>query len=115
TGDANLDLVVANFNSANVSFYRGNGDGTFGAPTNFPTGSGAVAVTSGAFNNDTHLDVAVANYSAGTVSIPLGDGMARFKCSATTRAFPILTISSRLTSITTASSTSRCPTTAMEH
>src|SRR5262249_7586743 len=37
-GDGKLDLAVANFNSDNVSVLLGNGDGTFGAATNFAAG-----------------------------------------------------------------------------
>src|SRR5437867_3703358 len=39
-GDGKADLVVANFSccSLEVSVLLGNGDGTFGATTDFPTG-----------------------------------------------------------------------------
>src|SRR5206468_5146281 len=37
-GDGLLDLAATNFNSATVSVLLGNGDGTFGAHTDYATG-----------------------------------------------------------------------------
>src|SRR5580704_8150267 len=75
-GDGFLDLAVANSNGS-VSIVLGNGDGTFGAPTPFSTGSGTdpYAVIVADFNGDKKQDIAVANYGPkGTVGIFLGNG-----------------------------------------
>src|SRR2546426_815427 len=64
--DGRLDLVVANYeqNSGNtVSVLLGNGDGTFGPKTDFPTGTGPYFVAIGDLNADGRPDLAVANYS----------------------------------------------------
>jgi FG-GAP-like repeat len=63
-GDGRLDLVVTiNDPQVGLSLLRGNGDGTFGAPVNFPntSGSGSPAVAAVDLNNDTKLDVVIAH------------------------------------------------------
>ena len=77
--DANLDLVVANYSSANVSVLRGLGDGTFVVRTNYPTGPGPVDPVLARFDGDAKLDLAVVNYQAGTVSIFIGLGDGTFQ------------------------------------
>ena len=76
--DSNLDLAVANFSSNNVSILLGNGDGTFGAATNFSVGFNPISVVVGDFNADPNLDLAVANYTGNNVSILLGNGDGTF-------------------------------------
>jgi hypothetical protein len=80
-GDGKLDLVVANSDpSANtVSVLLGNGDGTFKAHVDYPTGVGAYSVTIGDFNGDKKLDLAVAETFSNTVSILLGNGDGTFQ------------------------------------
>ncbi len=56
----------------------GNGDGTFGPPTSYPTGINPASVVVGDFNGDTNPDLAVANKRPGTVSILLGNGDGTF-------------------------------------
>jgi len=80
------DLIVANSADNTLSVLLGNGDGTFGAQTTFPTGTTPVWITSGQFNNgasapnsDNILDLAVANKGANTVSILLGKGDGTFQ------------------------------------
>ncbi len=80
------DLIVANSADNTVSVLLGNGDGTFGAQTTFPTGTNPVSIASGQFNNgasapnsDNILDLAVANKAANTVSILLGKGDGTFQ------------------------------------
>jgi type II secretory pathway component GspD/PulD (secretin) len=80
------DLIVANSADNTVSVLLGNGDGTFGAQTTFPTGTSPVWIASGQFNNsstaanfDNILDLAVANKAANTVSILLGKGDGTFQ------------------------------------
>ncbi|MCP5526590.1 MAG: VCBS repeat-containing protein, partial [Verrucomicrobiales bacterium] len=73
-GDTNPDLVVANWSSASVSVYLGNGDGTFRTPVDYPTGSGCVEVRLGDLDGDGVLDVVAANYNASSVTVRLGAG-----------------------------------------
>jgi hypothetical protein len=49
-GDGTIDLVSANFNSANVSVLLGNGDGTFPGQMNFDVGIDPFQVAVGDFN-----------------------------------------------------------------
>jgi hypothetical protein len=81
-----LGLAVANANSHNVSILLGNGTGSFGTATNFPSGGYPPAsVAVGDFNGDTFLDLAVANagVSSNNVSILLGNGTGLFGTPAT--------------------------------
>jgi FG-GAP-like repeat/FG-GAP repeat len=57
--DGKLDLAVANFATQNVGVLLGNGDGTFGAPTNYSLGTYVGSVTTGDLNGDGYLDLAV--------------------------------------------------------
>jgi uncharacterized protein (DUF2141 family) len=81
-GDGKLDLAVPNFGSNaagdTVSILLGTGTGSFGAKTDFGTGSGPVAVAVGDINGDGKLDLAVANFTSDTVSILLGTGTGSF-------------------------------------
>jgi hypothetical protein len=76
--DNNLDLVVANFNTADVSIFLGNGTGGFGTPTSFPAGMRPAWVSVGEFNGDTHLDLAVADIDTPAVMVLLGNGTGGF-------------------------------------
>ena len=74
-GDGNLDLVVANYISNNVSILLGNGDGTFQAQQTFATGANPDSVAVGDFNSDGNLDVAVGELgSANGLTLMLGNG-----------------------------------------
>jgi len=68
-GDGAQDLAVANFNFANVSVLRGNGDGTFQAAVHFGVGSFPRSVAVGDFNGDGAQDLAVANAGSSNVSV----------------------------------------------
>ena len=56
----------------------GNGDGTFGAKTDFATGPVPVSVAIGDLNGDGKPDLAVANCDSNTVSVLLGNGDGTF-------------------------------------
>jgi hypothetical protein len=79
--DGNLDLVVTNSNNGGpgtVSILLGTGTGSFGAKTDFGTGSNPQSVAVRDFNSDGKLDLAVANVNSDTVSILLGTGTGSF-------------------------------------
>jgi len=85
------DLMVANSASDTLSFFAGNGDGTFKEPATMHTGREPMALTSGDFDGDGLFDVAVCNYGDGEVSIILGqkDGMFKKKESVKVGRLPI--------------------------
>lgn len=76
--DGNLDLVIALFNRQSIGVLLGNGQGSFGAETRYPTDIGPAALALGDFNRDGNLDIATANRNTNNVSILLGDGQGRF-------------------------------------
>ena len=61
-----------------MSVLLGNGDGTFGAKTDFGTGSNPHSVAIGDLNGDGKPDLAVANSASNTVSVLLGNGDGTF-------------------------------------
>ena len=85
-GDGDIDLVVTNRKTNNVSVLLGNGDGTFGTATLYDTGvkkSGKfpTGVKLGDMNGDGNLDIVTANSNVGkngSFSILTGDGAGGF-------------------------------------
>ena len=73
-GDGKTDLVVANQTGNNVSILSGNGNGTFGAPTNYAAGNGPRAVVTGDFNGDGKIDIAVADAAGNNISVLINNG-----------------------------------------
>jgi len=79
---------VANQNPDEIAILPGNGDGTFGAPTQFYStgGNAPVSVAVGDINGDGKLDIVVANRcgsnsncSSGNVGVLLGNGDGTFQ------------------------------------
>ncbi len=85
-GDGNMDIAVANScgndatckSPGTVSILLGNGDGTFGAKTDYPAGNFPTSIAVDDFNGDGNLDLAVTNNRSNTVSIFLGKGDGTF-------------------------------------
>lgn len=78
-GDANVDLLVANQNSQNVSTFFGDGDGTFSGKTEYATSAGTVqAVAIGAINSGLP-EILAANFGIGELmNIGFNDGAGDF-------------------------------------
>ena len=77
-GDGNLDLVVPNRATNNVSIFLGDGTGNFGTATNYQVGTYGFASVVGDFNGDIIPDIAVANWGSSNVSVLLGTGTGTF-------------------------------------
>ncbi len=77
--DGNLDLVIVNLTSANLSVLLGKGDGTFRAAKNFSAGEGPSGVVVGDFNEDGKLDLAVSDQSTTKITVLLGNGNGTFR------------------------------------
>ena len=80
--DGKLDIVAAinggsNFQGVNVLL--NNGDGTFGASTEYPTRDQPQVVAVGDFNKDGNLDLAVACLNGRGVDVLLGNGDGTFR------------------------------------
>jgi subtilisin-like proprotein convertase family protein len=83
-GDANQDLIVANFGADSVSTFFGNGNGTFNLSQNVPSnGAGPVAIEIGNFNSSFGSGkIAIANYNADSVTICNVSGAGLLTCNA---------------------------------
>jgi hypothetical protein len=83
-GSAVQELVVTNQGSDTVSVFKSNGDGTFGAPTNYSTNtitftdSQPYSITTADVNKDGNLDLLVADFNGG-VSVLLGNANGTFQ------------------------------------
>jgi hypothetical protein len=76
--DGSPDLALANYAARTVAVLLGNGDGTFGAQSEYPIGSSSLCVAMGDLNGDDRPDLTVANYFSNTVSVLLGNGDGTF-------------------------------------
>ena len=74
-----LDLVVSNPSSDSISVYPGNGDGTFGAPSNITVGLNPGPVAIRDMNGDGTRDIVVADTGSNDVAVLLGHGDGTFQ------------------------------------
>lgn len=74
--DGRLDFVWDNYPQGRVKVALGNGDGTFPAPLEFPTGTTGETrdLVVGDFNRDGYADVALVSDSGATILVLLNDG-----------------------------------------
>jgi uncharacterized protein (TIGR03437 family) len=84
--DGKPDLIAANMFSAFVSYFRGNGNGTFATGVNIPLTAGGSALTAnyvvaGDFNGDSKPDLAVG--TSGGIAVALGNGDGTFQSAMT--------------------------------
>jgi hypothetical protein len=77
-GDGLPDLAVANNTDNTVSILLGNGDGTFGAKTDFLAGNGPTSIAVNDFNIDGRPDLAVTDSTDNAISLLLGLGGGAF-------------------------------------
>ena len=78
--DGNLDVAIAHYISGNtVSVLLGNGDGTFQAGVDYPTGPSPNCVRIGDLNNDGKLDLVTTSGSSPTVWVLMGNGDGTFQ------------------------------------
>ncbi|HEX5243003.1 MAG TPA: VCBS repeat-containing protein [Tepidisphaeraceae bacterium] len=72
------DIALISQSGNTVTVLLNNGDGTFGAPTDYATGSGPTSIVAGDFNGDGKTDLVTANSTGGSVSFLAGDGNGHF-------------------------------------
>jgi|GEM_PF-3360799 len=72
------DLIVVNSSDNNVSVFKNNGNGTFAARVNYPTGLNPQAVFAAYLNGDQQSDLVVANNGNNTVSVLINNGNGTF-------------------------------------
>lgn len=80
--DGNKDIVIANFQSSNISVMLGLGNGSFSTAVNYTVGVNPYSIINGDFNSDGKMDLVTANWSSADVSVLFGNGNGTF--SATT-------------------------------
>jgi hypothetical protein len=76
--DGHPDLVVPNSSDNTVSVLLGQGDGTFHAKVDYPTGSVPVSAAVADVGGDGKPDVIVVNLGDDTVSVRYGKGGGSF-------------------------------------
>ena len=77
--DTHLDVVVANYDTHNISIFLGRGDGNFTSPRTFSTGAfRPVSLALGDVNSDHRLDIIIANNGTNGIGIFFGDGNGSF-------------------------------------
>src|SRR5437867_7444668 len=78
--DGNVDILVANDGSNNLSVYLGDGKGAYSQADRSPFSAGQdpTDITTGDFNGDGNMDVAIANHGVKLVTILLGNGRGQF-------------------------------------
>jgi hypothetical protein len=78
-GDGKADLIAAISQATASTSYAtvllGNGDGTFSAPVNIPTGFNPESIAVADFNRDGRLDLLTADQAANGVSVLINTGM----------------------------------------
>ncbi|KMP12172.1 hypothetical protein UZ36_01750 [Candidatus Nitromaritima sp. SCGC AAA799-C22] len=77
--DGKLDLIVTNSGDNTLSFFKGNGDGTFRNQIVLKSGADPICVVAGYFNKDDYPDLAVLNYRDQNIQIYLNTQFGSFR------------------------------------
>ncbi|SVB81191.1 uncharacterized protein METZ01_LOCUS234045, partial [marine metagenome] len=77
--DGEIDLVATNSGDNTLSYFKGNGDGTFKDQIIMKTGEDPICVVTADFNNNGYLDLAVLNYRDQTINIFFNSRFGNFK------------------------------------
>jgi len=83
TSASEFDANTNTFGAGTVSVLRGNGHGSFAAPTNYSVGQNPSSVTIADVENNGTLDIVTSNASSGDVSVLLGTGTGSFGAAST--------------------------------
>ncbi len=78
--DGNVDILIANDGSGNLSVYLGDGKGAFSQADRSPfsAGQNSTDIATGDFNGDGNLDIAIANHGVKLATVLLGNGKGQF-------------------------------------
>lgn len=77
--DTKMDAVTCNFAGSSISFFKGNGDGTFQPAVVYSTGaSGPEDIFAADFNNDNRPDIVTHNRDANDISLLINNGAGGF-------------------------------------
>jgi hypothetical protein len=76
--DSKPDIIVTNYNSANVGVLINTGSGTFNPQITYPTGSHPYSVAVFDVNSDSKPDIIVANYYSANIGVLLNTGNGTF-------------------------------------
>jgi hypothetical protein len=77
-GDGKSDLAATDSPNNVVSVFINNGNGTFAAEVEYPSGSGPSSVAVADFNGDSKPDLAITNLSGDTISVLINNGNGTF-------------------------------------
>lgn len=78
-GDEQLDLVTCNYNPGSVSFFQGNGDGTFENAVSTSTDGLAFSACAADFDSDGETDLAFTRLHSNRVAVMFGSGDGSFE------------------------------------
>ena len=79
TGDGVPDLIYADYVTGNVAVRLGNGNGTFGPETTYPTAAGSHDLAAVDLTGNGKIDLVTVNAVANSVSVLLGNGDGTFE------------------------------------
>lgn len=77
-GDGNQDLLTANLGTSTISFFAGNGDGTFRKDVPFEAGKNGAFLGIGDFDNDGDTDFVITHWTEDFASVFLNTGDGSF-------------------------------------
>jgi hypothetical protein len=77
--DGKRDLIVSSYNGSSREILLGNGNGTFGAPTDIALTCAPDFVTAGDVDGDGKADLVTASFDHNVVSVLLGNGDGTFQ------------------------------------